>query len=401
MVFARHSKGELRRSTLHVGMLSLRRRRHVRNLMLCAVCISAVATFMGDVFYRVTSVHVPGSSSGPNARIVGRGDEHFLATWQAEDVLFIEPFHGLGNRLRAYASAAALAKKSGRSLVVVWIPDVHLGANFTDLFEVPAGVVVFHFPILSSLLQNNHRLLTYDYNSEGGKDEILRDRSRSAIYVRSAYVLQSETKVIEGDIVEELKALKPVTSVTRRARQGSAHLAGLEDVIGVHIRMQTDLDRDVPGISKLPSYHAAGTASMGPYKHHRSRCHYNEFIPKLTQALKENHETVFLVSTDSHEAVDALRKVFGQRVQTLRGKRPDCSGVLARSASCVQEALAQFLALSQVSSSFILSEWSSSSELIQRLGSPTPYTFGCAQEKMSRLSPAHLTWLVHRFVSTD
>ena len=46
------------------------------------------------------------------------------------NVLFVEPYHGLGNRLRAYASAAALAKMSGRALVVVWIPDVHSGPDF-------------------------------------------------------------------------------------------------------------------------------------------------------------------------------------------------------------------------------------------------------------------------------
>ena len=51
-------------------------------------------------------------------------------------ILFIEPYHGLGNRLRAYACAAALAKKTGRKIAVVWIPDVHVTAKMSDLFEV-------------------------------------------------------------------------------------------------------------------------------------------------------------------------------------------------------------------------------------------------------------------------
>ena len=132
------------------------------------------------------------------------------------NVLFVEPYHGLGNRLRAYASAAALAKMSGRALAVVWIPDVHQWARFSDLFQVPKEVVVFDHAVLPALKTVRGRILYYDYNKKGGKDEVLRDRSRAAIYVRSAYVLQSDTKVTEQDIIVELQSLKPAYVVRRR-----------------------------------------------------------------------------------------------------------------------------------------------------------------------------------------
>lgn len=379
-----------------------RRRRGTRSLLLCAVFTSAVVAFISDAFYGVYLAQVTGCSSGPDSRATGEGHKHNIVdTPKVKGTLFVEPFHGLGNRLRAYASAAALAKKSGRSLVVVWVPDVHIGANFTDLFQVPSGVTVVHFPILFYLMQNHDNLLVYDYNSKGGKDKILRDRSCSAIYVRSAYVLQSETKVVEADIVEELKALMPVPSVTRRATKGSAHLAGLKNIIGVHIRMQTDIEMDVPGISKLPAYHAAGISSMGPVESYRSRCHYSEFIPRFEEALVANRESVFLVATDSDEAVDALRTKYGRRVLTFQGEPTNCSGILARGRSCVQEALAQFLALSNLSTSLMLSDWSSASELIRRLGSPTPYITGCAKEENHRCLPLSLACTLHRMKMTN
>lgn len=46
--------------------------------------------------------------------------------------LFIDTQHGFGNRMRAIASAAAIAQASGRELVVVWQPGAARGAAGPD-----------------------------------------------------------------------------------------------------------------------------------------------------------------------------------------------------------------------------------------------------------------------------
>jgi len=299
------------------------------------------------------------------------------------NVLVVEPYHGLGNRLRAYASAAALAKKSGRALAVVWIPDMHLWAKFTDLFQTPEGVKVFEHGILPSVERLQGNILYYDYNSRGGKDKVLRDRSHRAIYVRSAYVLQSETKVSEEDIILELKSLKPTPSVQRRVSQAISGLEGTKEIIGVHIRMQTNIELDVPGISQLPAKHAAGIESMGPLQQKRSLCHYTNFVPKLESVKGEN--VSFLVASDSPEATHALRGIFGVQILTVRDSRDSCLARSIRSSDCAQAALAEFIVLSRVSSSLILSDWSSASELIRRLSAPTPHTNGCSVGRKSCL----------------
>ena len=50
--------------------------------------------------------------------------------------LVVEVSHGLGNRLRALSSAAALARITNRQLYVVWVRDLHLNASLHDLFYV-------------------------------------------------------------------------------------------------------------------------------------------------------------------------------------------------------------------------------------------------------------------------
>jgi hypothetical protein len=58
-----------------------------------------------------------------------------LYTKRDRPKLIIEPKNGLGNRLRALASAAVLAEKSNRILCVVWKKDMHFDAFFSDLFD--------------------------------------------------------------------------------------------------------------------------------------------------------------------------------------------------------------------------------------------------------------------------
>ena len=106
------------------------------------------------------------------------------------DVIIIEPFHGLGNRLRSFASAAALAKKTSRQLVVVWLRDPHVNTSMSALIDT-TNLTVFEYPIRDLLARRWGDIKVYDYNSLGRKDEVLEDNSRTPIYVRSAYILQS------------------------------------------------------------------------------------------------------------------------------------------------------------------------------------------------------------------
>ena len=263
-------------------------------LSLVGFC-SLRALFFGNVGLPDSLHRKSGSSSATFSEQELQVVNTFLAF--SPNLLLVEPYHGLGNRLRAYASAAALARKSGRHLIVVWIPDVHVNARLGDLFEVKQHTV-FDIPVLPTLERLNSDLLVYDYNSRGGKDKVLRDKSRSTIYARSAYILQSETKVYESDIRKELSKLRPVPQIQKRVVENVNKLTTESVIVGVHVRMQSNIQIDVPGIDLLPEGHPAGSSAMGPVKHSRDRCHYTAFIPHIKRILESNMNAKFLVATD-------------------------------------------------------------------------------------------------------
>lgn len=298
------------------------------------------------------------------------------------NVLIIEPYHGLGNRLRAYASAAALARKSGRGLVVVWLQDSHLNASMSSLFDT-SHLTIVNFPVQHLLSTSLADVVTYDYNKRGGKDEVLYASSPAPIYVRSAYVLQSQPKVSETEITVELNKLVISAQVKDRVQhlrnKLQVEMAGQREMIGVHIRMNSDILTDVPGIQAVDRHHPAGVESMGPVAKERRRCTYAAFIPHMQRALETNPDAVFFISSDTREATLRLREKFGTRALLgfpagLNG----CDGSTSRTTRCLQNCLAEFFVMSKYSSSLILSSWSSASELILRMNAgKAKHEIGC------------------------
>jgi len=311
------------------------------------------------------------------------------------NTLIIEPSHGLGNRIRAYASAAALARQTERNLVVVWLPDVHVSSKMSDMFDT-ASLHVHDVQILDQVKALYPELRVYDYHARGRKDEVIRDLEKGPIYVRSAYILQSQTRVSERDIGKQVRNLSPVEAIINRITHMSSQVATQGNILGVHIRMETNIAADVPGIGELPKDNFASTSFMGDVAYHRGRCHYTAFIPHLLEAVAVDPQVLFLISTDSPDAVVKLREIFGTRITPLEVSEELCSGPARRGMKCLQATLANFYVLSRMSSSLLLSDWSSASELIHRLsGEDIQYNSGCVSHQVPSLVSRLLRpWLI-------
>jgi len=300
------------------------------------------------------------------------------------DVLLVEPFHGLGNRLRAVACAAALAEKSKRTLVIVWIPDHHINSSMSALFDV-RNLTVIEYHVSHLLTHVWPDIQTYDYNAHGRKDEVLLDTIPGPLYVRSAYVLQSKTRVSEPEISAQLRNLMPANKVMQYFQVLESFLKQNIFVIGVHIRMNTDIEKDVPGISELPDRDPAGILNMGPVVRQRSRCHYEFFVPHMDAALRKHPHAVFFISSDSYEAISAMRAIYGDRViSNTVDAFEQCDGKFRRWETCVQICLAELLFLGTKTSELIISDWSSASELVVRFSArKTLHKSGCVTNRVS------------------
>jgi hypothetical protein len=331
--------------------------------------------------------------------------------------LVVHAMHGQSNRLRAYASARLLASRTKRLLVLVWERDVHCAASIGDLFQLqsstegnmpPQVPAVLNALALDALVLElfddalfPHAVFArYNYMLEPtrasdaanqsrhsderrGKYALIRDvrADHEHIYVRSAYVLNSQSTgnhrrpLLAPRLSEPLRALVPAIAVRALLHRHAAQVAAAPNssVIGVHVRMLTDMRIDVPGILKVHDAERGYEAMLAavPY---RNACHWRAFAPAMRQACGGAPSCSFYVASDDASAVWGLREEFERtgrhRVLSLdRDSLLLCAVSEGKNASarrgprCQQAALADQLALA--SGAYLLtSTWSSFSELV-------------------------------------
>ncbi|KAG8468700.1 hypothetical protein KFE25_013783 [Diacronema lutheri] len=313
---------------------------------------------------------------------------------QPRNTLVVHAMHGQSNRLRAYASARALAARTGRLLALVWQRDVHCSSRFEDLFEPPEGLLVLELYDESLFPAAVFRQYNYMRARQGrpsrmrdrvswlraGKYELIRDLAsdHAHIYVRTAYVLNSRSAgnhrrpLLATRLAESLRALVPSAAVRAhlRAMAPLVRSAHNQSIIGVHVRMVTDVRRDVPGIERLRDSEQGVEAMLGatPY---RAACHWQSFARAMESACG-GATCTFYVASDDAAAIDGLRQWAARRAHVLLSLSAEllhgCSdgaagGRSSRGARCQQVALADQLMLAR--SAFLLtSTWSSFSELV-------------------------------------
>ena len=298
--------------------------------------------------------------------------------------LVVEVSHGLGNRLRAYATASALSKRTGRTLELVWPSDVHLKAGFSDLFE--GTEVTWHSNSFLECARESPAFVVYDY-LENPVDLRVRkpvdDRLKKHLYVRTVYRVKGVTDYPLKQVTRALWALKPQPSVLALKKSMEDQLASetgasISQSVGVHIRMQSDLGKDVPGVFGLskqdPKY--AGPR-MQAVAQSRLKCHVNHFVKTLRE--RTSNDQQYFVAADCQEARSMLQSELGQKIFTPHlTEHSSCTGSTVRSLPCVQLALAEMLLLSEAKT-FVYSDESSFSEIVVRLGRfKIPPISGCS-----------------------
>lgn len=263
--------------------------------------------------------------------------------------LFIDGQHGLGNRLRAIGSGAAIAEKTGRELVIVWEPDHHCDCRMSDLFDYDGAVIEEAF--YREAESRGAALYNYMEVEEGGeKDAPIRDADGD-IYARSAYVLQSPHSTWEAEN-HFLRALTPVDAV----RDMVAGVRTPNDV-SAHVRMVGGADYEHLAYESLDNWTEEGHQLTDFW---RKKSHFKHFIARLDTLIAEGRADRIFVAADKPETYDEFRACFGDRLAMLE------RAVYDRSAEQLRYALADVLLLG--SAPLLLgSSWSSFSELAMRM----------------------------------
>lgn len=258
--------------------------------------------------------------------------------------------HGLGNRLRAIGSAAAIAEKTDRELVVVWQPDAHCDCRFSDLFDYDGAVIEESFP--GEAAARGCHLYNYMEVEEGArKDAEIRD-SGGDLYLRSAYVLNSPLSSWENEN-RFLRALSPVDAVR-------AMVAGVRtpNDVSAHVRMAGG-----GAYEHLAYESAAGNwteEGHAQIAHWREKSHFSHFMKRLDMLSADGRADRIFLAADAPETYAAFQACYGDRLAMLGREIYD------RSAEQLLYALADALLLGSAPR-LLGSTWSSFSELALRL----------------------------------
>ena len=322
----------------------------------------------------------------------------FLSTDSEAQSIVVHVQHGLSNRLRALASTIAIAAELKLALKLVWIPDQHCRAAFSDLFLLPQDVEGYrrdsNNPMLDALerVRPHHvwehepavwsfpsqlllpsRFVHYNYmtpepGAERDKPIAKLGRKKAGIYARSAYRLNHKAGLLDAPLHMALNALILAPAVTawlpREPVEGEELAEDalvderLQEMQGLHIRHQSPLGElaDV----RPSEYPEADWKVLIEARVLSGDLQLWEST--VRQRLEEDPAESFYVSSDTHYLIRQLVQRFGAAtIRFLPAPTAACDED-SRSVLCVQHALADQLLLSRCGS-IIGSFYSSYSEV--------------------------------------
>jgi len=263
---------------------------------------------------------------------------------------YIDAQHGLGNRLRAIGSAAAIAKAADMELVIVWEPDHHCDCRFTDLFDYDGPLIERSF-ISDARTQG---VAVYNYmpiEDDAEKDAPVRIDGKGDVYARSAFVLKSghSSWATENRF---LQALTPVETV----RQLVASVRQPYD-LAVHVRMEAGQGRDHNSYDRPDNWREEDHRLIHEW---RAKSHYSRFVGKIDALKNEGKVRTIFLAADMPEIYDEFIRYYQDCLSFLPRKLYD------RSTEQMHYALADAILLSKASL-LLGSTWSSFTELAIRL----------------------------------
>ncbi len=263
--------------------------------------------------------------------------------------LFVDPQHGLGNRLRAIGSAAAIADKTDRELVIVWQPDHHCEGTLSDLFDYDGAVIEETF--VEDAANSGCSVFNYMEVEEGDKGALIDPMLTGDIYVRSAYVLNSPFSSwdVENRFLKDLSPVERVKELVQGVRTPND--------VSAHVRMVGGTDYEHLAYEALDNWTEEGHAETDFW---RRKSHFSHFIKRLDALIAEGKADRIFLAADKPETYDVFVRTFGDKVALLPRELYD------RSAEQLQYALADALLLG-TSPLLLGSSWSSFSELAMRL----------------------------------
>lgn len=264
-------------------------------------------------------------------------------------ILIINPIFGLGNRLRAIASAYSICKQKNIKLFINWMPDDHCNCFIEDLIvNIHEFAEVINNPIDNSLL-SDFKFYNYLETDKGGKKNEYIDDDVNKLYIKSNCVLNNKNSHLH--LKEFFMHLKWCDKINNLIDD----VPDIFNYIGVHIRMEGGKNFQRLNADKSNNWTNEETELL--FKH-REVSHIDNFINQINNILHKNPEQKFFIATDMKSNYEKLINIYGtDKIKILERNCFD------RSKEQLYYAVADIILLSRCKQ-FYGSYWSSFSELV-------------------------------------
>lgn len=263
---------------------------------------------------------------------------------------YIQGCNGLGNRLRAIASAAVIAEKINYLLIIIWVPDIHLNSKMSDLYDISNLLVTSSMP-------KNKEYISVVNTSFSEPSQIIIDNKQD-IFISSACVINNSLTSWKDECYW-LKKLKLISSIQKEIDKITLRI-DFSEMCGVHIRMGQPNQE----FESCKGWKQEQIQSLLKY---RNASHYSYFIYQMKKMLAHNSKQKFFLCADNKNIYEKFNQEFGKLIKTgqifyLEKNKWD------RSSDQLVTALIDVYLLSKTST-FLGSPWSSFTELVSRLAS--------------------------------
>ena len=288
-----------------------------------------------------------GGGGGPPGRRE-TGWEAALAMLRASSTKYVlvDAKNGLGNRLRALASAMSVAAALGRPVLLIWVSDLHCNCSYRRLFAQPLPFALLDEEIpRANLTDDEFQVYNYMRPEPGAvKDAFVEADLNRHLYFKSAFIMNHPA----GGWKFAQRQIQRLTPVDRIAEMLQAN----KKMVGLHVRNVFDAPRDaqtntsVTGAAAVEGaqkeYGAEGARQLMMW---RKASHWTNFVPRMIALLRENSfrnphglaqsPLQFYLAADSEDAYTGLTKRFPNRIKfqqrdcaSERCDFRDCEGMI-------------------------------------------------------------------------
>ena len=290
------------------------------------------------------------SSSSSSAAGVSHatGWEAALAMLRSSSTKYVlvDAKNGLGNRMRALASAMSVAAALGRPVLLIWVSDLHCNCSYRRLFAQPLPFALLDEEIpRANLTDDEFQVYNYMRPEPGAvKDAFVEADLNRHLYFKSAFIMNHPA----GGWKFAQRQIQRLTPVDRIAEMLQAN----KKMVGLHVRNVFDAPRDaqtntsVTGAAAVEGaqkeYGAEGARQLMMW---RKASHWTNFVPRMIALLRENsfrnplglaqEPLQFYLAADSEDAYTGLTKRFPNRIKfqqrdcaSERCDFRDCEGMI-------------------------------------------------------------------------